>query len=120
MDLPTPFQRTTDAGVNPLPFTVSENELAPGGMLEGEIEVMAGAGFASTLKSTAFDGLAPVLKTSTGTVPAAGGISLSQMVAEMFVLLPYVVYSSFPFQRTFDAAVNPVPDTFNENVGDPQ
>src|SRR5580765_4714322 len=115
----TPFQRTTDALTNPLPFTVTVNADAPAVTLDGDSDSTPGSGFATVnAKSPDVPPPGAGVDTDTCAVPVAA-TSDEGITACNWLPLTNVVARAAPFQRTTDALTNPLPFTVTENVDAP-
>lgn len=119
-----PFHATTEQGNNPPPFTVSATGGPVGAStaaLDGEIEVMAGAGNVvpdggavnESLRELEFvAGLLPetVMATAAAPVPRKA-VSAAEIAEVSCVALTRVVGRGEPFQLTASPSANPVPFT---------
>ena len=115
----TPFQRTTDALTNPLPFTMTVNADAPAVTLDGDSDSTPGIGFA-IVNGRSADVPPPGagVHTDTCAVPVVA-TSDDGITACSWLPLTNVVARAAPFQRTIDALTNPLPFTVTVNADAP-
>jgi len=116
-----PFHRTMDDAMKFVPVTVSVKPGSPAVLLFGAMELSVGTGFGALIVNVcALDRPPPGagLNTVTGAVPAVA-MSLAEIVAVSWVLLPYVVARSAPFHRTTDDVMKFVPVTVSVKAAPP-
>ena len=117
-----PLNLTTEVLTNPVPFTISGKPAEPAKIMEGDSEVITGAGlFATVMVSvSAFDvpppgaGLVTVIDAE-----PAFAISVAGIEAFTCVALTNVVVCGAPLKLTTELAIKPVPFTVSENAAEP-